>query len=113
MNILHITPISPVTMRGRKTFVYIVANSSKMMYVGCTSNIKRRIRLHKKRAYGGYTARFNLNKLVLLEQFEDLNTAITRQREIARLSKSKKIRLVETKNPNWADLPCDEDQVTW
>jgi len=86
-------------------FVYILTNhSNKVMYVGITSDIERRIAEHKSKLIPGFTAKYNVNKLVYFEQYSDPENAILREKEIKAWRRSKKNDLVNQTNPEWKDL---------
>lgn len=74
------------------------------MYIGVTSNLKRRVFEHKSRAVDGFTKTYNVHKLVYYECISDMICAIKREKQIKRWSREKKNRLVESKNPEWLEL---------
>jgi putative endonuclease len=59
-----------------------------------------------------FAARYNLNKLVHLEEFQYVNDAIKREKQLKRWHRQWKINLIESTNPEWKDLwkPLDQDQ---
>jgi len=81
-----------------------MSNSSKMIYVGVTSNLKHRVAQHKKKLIGGYTAQYNLFKLVHFEEFRNIREAIAREKQIKGWLRAKKVALVTKGNPKWDDL---------
>jgi putative endonuclease len=85
-------------------FVYIMSNRSKTLYTGVTNNLIRRAREHKEGKASDFTARYKLDRLVYFERFEDVRNAIEREKEIKGLLRIKKIALVVSVNPTWADL---------
>ena len=85
--------------------VYIVANQrNDTLYTGVTSNLIQRIAQHKAGTYNGFSMRYGCNILVHYEIYEDMETAITREKQIKAGSRRKKLALIEDKNPNWKDL---------
>ena len=85
-------------------YVYIVASdSNKMIYIGVTNNLQRRIYEHKSEIIDGFTKKFHIHKLVYYEDFSDVNAAIAREKQLKRWIRAKKNWLIETKNPNWND----------
>ena len=74
------------------------------MYVGVTSDLKRHIHEHQNKLVNGFTAKYNVNKLVYYEQTNDVITALAREKEIKRWRREKKNSLVLTINPDWSDL---------
>jgi len=84
--------------------VYILANRTRVLYTGVTSDLRARIYQHKLHAVGGFTQRYNVDQLVYYEEYQEPIVAITREKQIKRLTRAKKIALVERLNPNWRDL---------
>ena len=92
-------------MPGKKTYyVYIMTNQSRNLYVGLTNNIIRRVNEHKDGDTEGFTKRYNLTKLVYVETFHDINSAIAREKQIKYWRREKKLLLINEENPNWCDL---------
>jgi putative endonuclease len=88
-----------------RTFcVYIMSNSSKMLYVGVTNSLERRIFDHKAKLIPGFTRKYNLFKLVHFEPFADIRAAIRREKQIKGWLRSKKVALIESVNSGWNDL---------
>ena len=89
-------------------FVYIMTNwNDKVMYVGMTNNIVRRVYEHKNKLIDGFTKRYNIIKLVYYETFQDVRLAIEREKQIKKWRREKKNNLVNTMNPEWRDLSED------
>jgi putative endonuclease len=89
----------------RQFFVYIMNNKeNSVIYTGVTSNLKRRVYKHRNGLCKGFTRRYCLRKLVYFEIFRDPHNAISREKQIKAGSRIKKIRLVESMNPDWEDL---------
>ena len=78
-----------------------------MIYVGVTSNLKHRVAQHKKKLIQGYTAQYNLFKLVYFEEFGDMRAAITREKQIKGWLRAKKVALITKGNPKWDDLAAE------
>ena len=88
-----------------KPAVYIIANRRNgTIYTGVTSNLPNRIYQHKNKIISGFASRYNCNKLVYFEYFEDILNAIIREKNIKSVGRSKKIKLIEKNNPYWNDL---------
>ena len=86
-------------------YVYILTNvSNKVLYIGVTNNLERRLYEHKKRLVPGVSAKYNVTKLVYLEQFSRIEDAIINEKKLKGWLRAKKIKLIESKNPNWNDL---------
>ena len=75
-----------------------------MLYIGVTNNLERRLYEHKNKLIKGFTERYNINKLVYFEQTNDIESAITREKEIKKWRREKKNILVESTNKKWEDL---------
>jgi putative endonuclease len=88
-------------------FVYIMSNTSKMLYTGVTNDVELRAFQHKSKSIPGFTQKYNLNKLVYFEKFGDVREAIQREKQIKGWLRSKKVALIESVNPRWLDLAED------
>ena len=88
-----------------KPCVYIITNNSnRVLYTGVTSNLPKRMLQHIDKSFGGFSARYNLSKLVFFEEFGSMAQAIDREKQIKGLRREKKIRLIEEMNPEWQPL---------
>ena len=86
-------------------YVYILTNKyNTVLYTGVTNNLMRRVYEHKEGLFKGFTSKYNVGKLVYYEYFEDPVSAITREKQIKAGSRQKKIKLIESMNPEWKDL---------
>ena len=86
-------------------YVYILTNKhNTTLYVGVTSDLVRRVWEHKNKVYDGFTARYNLNKLVYYETYEDEITAIAREKTLKNCYKKTKLDLIAKHNKNFNDL---------
>ena len=86
-------------------YVYILTNwNNKVMYVGVTNNIERRLYEHRNKLVDGFTSKYNINKLVYVENITDVTAAIQREKQIKGWNRNKKNELVESVNPEWEDL---------
>jgi putative endonuclease len=86
-------------------FLYLITNwNNKVMYVGVTNNLERRIYEHKNKMIKGFTKKYNVSKLVYCEETQDIIGAIDREKEIKRWRRQKKDKLVDSVNPTWKDL---------
>jgi putative endonuclease len=85
-------------------YVYIVASLSRTIFVGMTNELRKRVYQHKHKLLGGFTARYNVGRLVYFEHLRDVNAAIAREAELKRWSRAKKVALIEAHNPEWRDL---------
>jgi|SRR5579884_954222 putative endonuclease len=91
-------------MREHKYFVYIVCSNSGTLYIGMTNCIYRRALQHKRGEIEGFSARYACDRLVYYESFDDVRWAIDREKQLKRWVRRKKIALIESRNPRWADL---------
>ena len=86
-------------------YVYLLTNwNNKVMYVGMTNNLERRLYEHKNKLVNGFTKKYNIIKLVYFEETSDVNTALSREKEIKKWRREKKDSLVLIANPEWKDL---------
>jgi len=88
-----------------KTYhVYIMSNTSKMLYAGVTNNLETRVFQHKSKQTDGFTRKYNLHRLIYFEAFGDIRDAIAREKQIKGWLRAKKVALIESVNPEWKDL---------
>ena len=88
-----------------KSFVYILTNKdNNVLYTGVTTDLTLRINQHRNKTFGGFSARYNLTKLVYFEEWPDITSAIQREKAIKRLPRKRKILLIERMNPMWREL---------
>jgi putative endonuclease len=88
----------------KEYYVYILANEGRMLYTGVTNDLMRRIYEHKNHLVEGYTKKYKISKLIYYEQTNDIYEAITREKQIKGWLRKKKIKLIESINPEWDDL---------
>jgi len=89
----------------RQFYVYILSNkNNNVLYTGITNNLLRRIFEHKQQSVKGFTARYNVTKLVYYEILEDRETAILREKQIKAGSRQKNLDLINSINSSWKDL---------
>ncbi|TAK34508.1 MAG: GIY-YIG nuclease family protein [Chloroflexota bacterium] len=91
----------------KQYYVYILSSASRTLYVGVTNNLERRISAHKLGFGSGFTSMYGVGRLVYFESTTDVRVAIEREKQIKGWRRSKKIALIETMNPTWADLSAD------
>jgi len=95
-------------MTERTYYVYLLTNwNNKVIYVGITNDLERRVYEHKEKFVKGFTEKYNVNKLVYYEQTPDIHAALNREKEIKKWRREKKNRLVVSTNPLWRDLSED------
>lgn len=92
-------------MNNRQYAIYITSNKNgTVFYTGVTNNLTRRIYEHKNKLVPGFTAKYNVDKLVYFEAYDDINEAIKREKQIKGGSRQKKIDLIIKGNPEFRDL---------
>lgn len=86
-------------------FVYILASDRKgTLYVGVTNDLPRRVNEHRASVVEGFTKKYGVHKLVHIEQTEDIEVAIHREKQLKRWRRKWKLELIEGSNPQWDDL---------
>jgi|SRR6185503_14587133 len=92
-------------MKEHSYYVYILTNKSNtVLYVGVTSELENRVWQHKNKVYKGFTCSYKIDKLVYYEEFQWIQDAIAREKQLKGGSRKKKIDLVVKTNPGWTDL---------
>jgi putative endonuclease len=85
-------------------WVYILSSFTGTLYVGVTNDLERRIQQHKSKQVPGFTARYNVTRLMHSEVFSNVRDAISREKQIKSWSRARKNALIEEHNPGWDDL---------
>ncbi len=86
-------------------YVYIMTNTTNTtLYVGVTNNLQRRVYEHKNELIEGFTQKYHLHKLVFFEMTGSIDAAITREKQLKNWRRQKKEELINSINPEWADL---------
>ena len=89
----------------RNYYVYLLTNwNNKVMYVGITNNLERRMYEHKHKLVEGFTQKYIVDKLVYFEETRDVHAALEREKEIKKWRREKKNALVKRNNKEWKDL---------
>jgi putative endonuclease len=92
-------------MLTKQYYVYFLTNfNNKVLYVGVTNDLKRRVYEHKNGLVDGFTRSYHVNKLVYYEIGEDIEGAILREKQIKGGSRKDKDDLIKKFNPDWKDL---------
>jgi putative endonuclease len=81
-----------------------MASRSRTLYTGVTNNLERRVVEHQRGLVPGFTTQYRIERLVYFEVFGDIRRAIGREKQIKGWLRCKKIALIQTMNPGWADL---------
>lgn len=86
-------------------YVYFLTNwNNRVLYVGVTNNLERRLYEHKHELVDGFTKRYHVHKLVYFETTPDVRSAIAREKQIKRWTRAQKNKLISESNPDWRDL---------
>ena len=89
-------------------YVYILASeNNRVLYIGVTNDIVRRIAEHKAGSIPGFTATYHVHKLVYFESCGDAYAAIAREKQLKGWRREKKTKLITERNPFWKDLSVD------
>ena len=90
---------------NKQYYVYIMTNrTDTVLYIGVTSDLKRRAYEHKEKLAKGFTNKYNITKLVYYEACEEVQSAILREKQLKAGSRQRKIQLVNSMNKEWRDL---------
>ena len=90
---------------GKQFYVYILTNkSNRVLYVGVTNNLVRRMFEHKNSLVRGFSEKYNLTKLVYYEATSNVESAISREKQLKNWHREWKINLIKQFNPQWIDL---------
>ena len=96
----------------KKYYVYILASIKRVLYIGVTNDIERRMYQHREKLVPGFTSKYKVNRLVYLEEFNGIKEAINREKQLKNWHRQWKINLIESTNPEWKDLLEDLDPET-
>ena len=89
----------------KQGYVYLMTNKiNTVIYTGVTSDLVKRVYQHKKKMVEGFTKKYNIEKLVYYEVFDDMESAITREKQIKAGSRQKKMDLIKRMNSGFKDL---------
>ncbi len=92
----------------KQPVVYIMANKRNgTLYTGVTSNLSARVGHHQHNLVEGFTQKYDVHKLVYVEQYDEMETAIAREKQLKKWRREWKLQLIETQNPDWQDLSND------
>ncbi|MCI3936916.1 GIY-YIG nuclease family protein [Chryseobacterium aahli] len=94
-------------------FIYIMTNKNNtVLYTGVTSNLPKRVQEHKEKFHEqSFSAKYNVNKLVYWEAFQEIGDAIFREKQIKAGSRQKKLNLINSLNSDWRDLKDDIQNI--
>ena len=98
-------------MEERGYSTYIVASRSHTLYIGVTGDLHKRVFEHKWKEHAGFGERYNCDRLVWFERYEEVANVIAREKQLKGWRREKKIVLIEKMNPAWIDLSRDWYEV--
>ena len=78
--------------------------NNTVIYIGVTSDLLKQVYYHKTKAFKGFTAKYNCDKLVYFEEFLDINQAIAREKQLESGNRKQKEKLINLNNSEWNDL---------
>ena len=90
--------------------VYNLASATGVLYTGVTNHLERRVVEHKQHSYQGFTAKYGVSRLVFFEPYGEVRNAISREKQIKRWRREKKLALIRGMNPKLRDLSEDFHQ---
>ena len=86
-------------------YVYILCSKRNgTLYIGLTNNLERRVFEHKNKVVKGFTEKYDVDKLVYAEEYDDVNEVRCREKRLKNWNRAWKIELIEKINPTWKDL---------
>ena len=92
-------------MNSHRYYVYILTNMlQSVLYIGVTNDIARRLHEHKAHAVPGFTDRYNVTKLVYVEEYPQVEDAIRREKQLKKWSRAKKEALINAENAAWEEI---------
>jgi len=96
--------LSPMPHERRTYCAYIMGSLSGTLYIGMTGNLQKRVFEHKFHRIEGFTDKYQVERLLYWESFDEVQKAINREKQLKGWRRSKKIVLIESLNPHWVDL---------
>jgi len=95
-------------MRIHSYYIYILTNvNHTVLYTGVTNDLERRCNEHKQKRIKGFTQKYNVDKLIYFEQFDFVDLAIAREKQIKGYTRVKKQVLINQFNKEWKELYSD------
>ena len=91
-------------MEGQAAVYIMASKPNGTLYIGVTSDLLKRVWEHKNDSIDGFTKRYGIHRLVFYELYEDMVSAITREKQMKKWNRAWKLELIETHNPEWKDL---------
>ena len=91
-------------MERKSYWVYILASRTRVLYVGVTNDLGRRVAEHRAGREGSFTQRYHVHRLVYAEEYSDVRDAIHREKQLKGWRRERKVALIDEANPSWEDL---------
>ena len=92
----------------KQYYVYLLSSANRnVVYTGVTSDLARRVQQHKEKVVKGFTSKYNVDRLVYYEVYQDVRDALQREKQIKAGSRAKKNALIVGVNPEWRDLSSE------
>lgn len=88
----------------RTAYVCILGSQGGTLYIGVTNNLERRIWEHRNYVNEGFTQKYSVTNLLHMEEYERMDDAIGREKQLKGWSREKKLNLIREHNPRWNDL---------
>ena len=88
-------------------YVYILSSENGTLYIGVTNDLERRVYEHKFENIEGFTKMYHIHRLIYFEETDQVDVAISREKQLKKWSRKKKLALVKTLNPTFDDLSKD------
>ena len=95
-------------MGQRRYYVYIMTNRSGTLYAGITNDIARRVHEHQQKLVPGFTSKYNISRLIWMEEFCSPTEAIAREKQIKGWTRAKKLAIIRSANPQFEELSLDD-----
>ncbi|MEK9159072.1 MAG: GIY-YIG nuclease family protein [Patescibacteria group bacterium] len=90
---------------GKRYYTYILASKRNgTLYIGVTNDLNRRVNEHKSKIVEGFTKKYNVDKLVYCEEYNNIEDALKREKQLKKWNRKWKLELIEKLNPEWIDL---------
>ena len=89
-------------------YVYIMSSQRNgTLYIGVTNDLQKRVYEHKTSIIKGFTEKYGVSMLIYFEEFQQINQAIRREKNLKKWKRNWKLKLIEKRNPSWNDLSKD------
>ena len=94
-------------MNTKGGWLYILGSAKLVLYIGVTADLQKRVLEHKNGVFGGFTKRYNVDKLLYFERYENIGDAIKREKQLKNWHREWKLNLISRHNPTYGDLSGD------